>query len=392
MFLAIAEHNVDSAIQVYVQTLALPQTATARPVPRQIHISEDSILEMDGSGFEPISFHRIDSIYALIRSWENHREFKIEFNDGYATRYTCPVRDTLLAMLLDMCKASGNQRVIVTDEVSDGLRLMPRFAEEDYQASIKDTFFGSSSIEAWYLNRLSKACKQTLDADEVVQACCELNANVPCPGVSPNADINLVKTALTGVLMTVQSELAKVESSENPRVVAILLQTIFRLIPCIHGYKTFVEVKEVDTRQLIFQLLHFEHDFINYWTLEVLMVLCRCPLLPRNTQQEFVNKHTLLNERTLICLLDLMSNKIAPYELDDNPNTTETGDESAPNGNTHSPNENPSSMSTVSSMTNSVAPNPSHIPMASIGSPGDHSITRSTTVFTNSSVGVKEIF
>ena len=50
-------------------------------------------------------------------------------------------------------------RVIVTGEISDNLRLMPRFAEEDYQGSIKDAFFGANSIEAWYLSRLAKIAK-----------------------------------------------------------------------------------------------------------------------------------------------------------------------------------------------------------------------------------------
>lgn len=31
-----------------------------------------------------------------------------------------------------------------------------RFAEEDYQASLKDAFFGANSIEAWFLSRLAK--------------------------------------------------------------------------------------------------------------------------------------------------------------------------------------------------------------------------------------------
>lgn len=68
----------------------------------------------------------------------------------------------------------------------------------------------------------------------------------------------------------------------------------------------------MDTRQLLLQLLKFEHDFVNYWTLEVLMVLCRCPLSPRNLQQEFINKHTLLTDKMLLCLIGLMS-----YRTDD---------------------------------------------------------------------------
>ena len=43
----------------------------------------------------------------------------------------------------------GNMKVIVTGEISDNLRLMPRFADEEQQQAslVKDTLFGTSSIE-----------------------------------------------------------------------------------------------------------------------------------------------------------------------------------------------------------------------------------------------------
>eukprot|EP00981_Chlorochromonas_danica_P015372 scaffold11846_cov149-Ochromonas_danica.AAC.3 len=188
---------------------------------------------------------------------------------------------------------------------------MPRFAEEEYQASVRDAFFGASSIEAWYLGRLVKMIRTSPnDGQSIIQACRELNANVPCPGISPNSDGGSVKTALGGVLRTLQSEViraAENEKVDNARAIATMLQTLFRLIPCIHGYKSFVEVKEVDSRVLLLQLLKFPNNFINYWTLEVLMVLCKCPLDPRNMQQEYVNKHTLLTATMLVHLVDLMS-------------------------------------------------------------------------------------
>lgn len=285
-----------------------------RPVPRQMHVTEDHIVEKDASGFQYVSCQKISSIYAIVRSWNNPREFTIEYEDGTSRTYTCAHRDTLLAMLLDIAHAIGNVKVIVTGEVSDSLRLMPRFAEEEYQSSIKDAFFGATSIEAWYISRLAKACKTVpLDSEAIEEACKELNANVPCPGISPNSDITQVRTCLTGVLRNLNSALVLALSNErvdNTRSMALMLQTLYRIIPCVHGYKCFVEVKEVDTRLLLLQLIRFDSDFVNYWTLEVLMALCRCPLTPRNFQQEFVNKHTLLTDKMLTCLIDLMSLRI----------------------------------------------------------------------------------
>jgi hypothetical protein len=144
-----------------------------RPVPRRMHVSEDSIIEKDSSSFLNVGFRKISSIYAIIRYWSSPREFSLEFNDGSSRSYTCAVRDTLLAMLLDVCHANGNVRVIVTGEVSDGLRLMPRFADEEYKSTLADAFFGVSSIEAWFLNRLAKVCvsldKVHLDCDAIEQ-------------------------------------------------------------------------------------------------------------------------------------------------------------------------------------------------------------------------------
>ena len=300
--------SVPAAVSVYDVNKFTKRSL--RPMPRQLHISEDYILEMDSSGFQHISFRKIINIYAIVRSWDSLREFTIEYDDGSSRKYSSSQRDTILAMLLDVCHAAGNARVIVTGEISDGLRLMPRFAEEEYQKSITDAFFGSSSIEAWYVNRLAKACKaQTLELETIAQSCRELNANIPCPGISPDSDVTTVKICLSGVLRTVQNELVRAyrdERLDNSRILVVLLQTIYRLLPCVAGYKGFVEVKEVDTRQLLLQLLKYNHDFVNYWTLEVMKMLCCCPLEPRNMQQEFVNKHTILTDRMLKYLLELM--------------------------------------------------------------------------------------
>lgn len=294
----------------------------ARMMPRQIHLTEEFVIEKDSSGFQYVSYHPVSSIYALVRSWTNPRELTIEYNNGTSRTFTCAVRDTLLAVLYDICIATGNIRVIVTGEVSDGLRLMPRFAEEDYQASITDAFFGASSIETWFLSRLSKACKlqitTTVDEAAIELACRELNANVPCPGIGATSDINMVKNVVRGVLIVLFNSLDRMIKSplaDHARMIAVLLQTIYRLLPSVAGYKCFVETREVDTRMLLLQLIQIDNDFVNYWALQVLTTLCKCPLNPRNMQQEFVNKHTLLSDQMINCLIELMSTRIdAPEE------------------------------------------------------------------------------
>lgn len=315
----------------------------ARMMPRQIHLTEEFVIEKDSSGFQYVSYHPVSSIYALVRSWTNPREFTIEYNNGTSRTFTCAVRDTLLAVLYDICIATGNIRVIVTGEVSDGLRLMPRFAEEDYQASLTDAFFGASSIETWFLSRLSKACKMQIStaADEaaIELACKELNANVPCPGIGATSDITIVKNVIRGVLIVLFNYLDRMIKSplaDHARSMAVLLQTIYRLLPSVAGYKGFVETREVDTRMLLLQLIQIDNDFVNYWALQVLTTLCKCPLTPRNQQQEFVNKHTLLSDQMINCLVELMSTRIdAPEEAgtEEQPAQTpgdEQGDDEVP--------------------------------------------------------------
>ena len=84
------------------------------------------------------------------------------------------------------------------------------------------------------------------------------------------------------------------ERLDVTRYLVTLLQTLYRIIPCVHGYKSLVEIKEVDTRMLLLQLMRLDKEFVNYWTLEVLSVLCRCPLVPRCTQQGRPDDMTLI--------------------------------------------------------------------------------------------------
>lgn len=318
--------NTGSAVSVF--SVNKKTSRSVRMMPRQLHITEHFIVEKDVSGFQYVSFQRIESVYAIVRSWSNPREFTIEYNDGTSRMYHSSIRDSLLAMLQDVAHAAGNISVIVTGEVSDSLRLIPRFTEEKYKASLLDSIFGSFSIEAWFLRQLSKACKApTLVTAEIVQSCRELNANIPFPGIAADSDLNIVKTCLTGLLRCIQSCLSVSTTSDtnmhvaNPRGVGAMLQTVYRILPSINGYKTFCEIREVDPRNLIAQLIKCDSDFVNYWSIQVLLMLCRCPLATRNSQQEFVNKHTLLTDALLKSLLDLMGIRI--FEEPEDPDETD---------------------------------------------------------------------
>lgn len=51
--------------------------------------------------------------------------------------------------------------IYIIGEISDNLRLMPRHTAEEYHSSLKDTFFGTSSIESFLLNRIITSCRAT---------------------------------------------------------------------------------------------------------------------------------------------------------------------------------------------------------------------------------------
>lgn len=292
-----------------------------RLMPRQLHVTEEFIVEKECVGYAIVSAQRLERIYSLVRCWESPKEFTIEFDDGSSRTYYSAIRDTLLAILLDVAHATGNVRVIVTGEESDALRLMPRFAEEKYKSSISDAFFGSDSIESWYLNRLAKSCRKitsnsvtVVDIQEIVTTSRELNANIPCPGIAVTSDTSTVKTVLAGVLRALQYFIVLSVQSEkqlNARAMAVLLQTLFRVVSSLAGFKCFVEVRDVDPRLILVQLLHINCDFVNYWTLEVLITLCHWQHNQiTNIQQEFVNKHTLLTDAMLVSLVNLMSTRV----------------------------------------------------------------------------------
>lgn len=293
------------------------QTARSlRVVPRQLHITELYIVEKDISGFQYVSYHPLTSVYAVVRCWNDPRKFTIEYLDGSNGIYHCTVRDTLLSLLQDVCHAAGNVKVIITGEVSDNLRLIPRYAEEQYESRLLDSIFGAFSIEVWFLRQLKKAVETVpIQLTSVIQICREFNANVPFPGISSTSDEKLVKTCLNGAMKWLHAHITLTPNLkfvvENPRGVAVVLQTVYRMLPSATGYKSLVQISEVDPKHILLGLIKCEVDFVNYWAIQVLKFLCSCPLESRNTQQEYVNKHTLLTDKLLKSLLDLMGVRIS---------------------------------------------------------------------------------
>ena len=316
--------NVGSPVAVF--NVNKQTNRSNRLIPRQLHLTELYIVEKDASGFQYVSYRPVNSIYSVVRSWSNPRKFTIEYKDGSSRAYHTAVRDTILAALQDVCHAAGNIRVVVTGELSDSLRLIPRYADEEYKKKMLDSIFGPFTIEVWFLKMMAKAFndkKSGMDHEKFVQTCREFNANVPFPGIATTSDPSLVKTCTTAVLSCISHFIGSASHGKivinNPRGVGVMLQTLYRFLTSNHGYKCFVEIKEIDARHVLIVLIRCDIDFVNYWAIQVLKLLCNCPLPTRNVQLEYVNKHTLLTDGLLRSLLDLMGVRAAvelPYSTD----------------------------------------------------------------------------
>lgn len=273
---------------------------------RKLFIGELHLIEKDSAGFELVSVCSLSSIYCLRRSWDDPREFSIEYEDGSCRVYTCTTRDTLLATLVDATHAAGNTRVSVTSFSFDTTRLLPRNAPRSCQSSLTYSLFTAASIERWFLSALAKQRKGDNSA-ALISACKDFVSNVSCPGLSASTDLSVVHTCVFGILAHLDRLLPmKSDRRSSLAELSILLQALYRLIPCRAGFKAVVNVSKCDARAVFLKLLHVDDDLVHYWTIETLLVLVRCPLNPRDLQQEFVNKHALLSEEVLASLVDLM--------------------------------------------------------------------------------------
>lgn len=71
-----------------------------------------------------------------------------------------------------------------------------------------------------------------LQVNSIIDICRELNANVPFPGISANAEEKLVKICLNGMMKCLQAHItlnANLRFTiKNPRGAAVVLQTFCR--------------------------------------------------------------------------------------------------------------------------------------------------------------------
>eukprot|EP00968_Pinguiococcus_pyrenoidosus_P020799 scaffold2541_cov262-Pinguiococcus_pyrenoidosus.AAC.8 len=132
------------------------------PVSRLLAVYTTHIAEKAVATAATISARPLKSIFALVRSAQDGRELRFEYDDGEARIYLCGRRDALAASAFDAAIGAGNRRIVVTSAVSDGLRLLPRHAVQEIsdRSFLTEAFFGPDTIEFFFLKRLSNVAEQ----------------------------------------------------------------------------------------------------------------------------------------------------------------------------------------------------------------------------------------
>ncbi|ESL07461.1 endosomal trafficking protein RME-8 [Trypanosoma rangeli SC58] len=97
------------------------------PVRRILATTQKWLFELDSATYTPVSAFFFADVYALVRSEEDNQRLMIQFKDPEITKtYTSPMRDTLLAHLVDCCRVAHNFNVCVITNLFDrGKRASP---------------------------------------------------------------------------------------------------------------------------------------------------------------------------------------------------------------------------------------------------------------------------
>jgi DnaJ family protein C protein 13 len=97
------------------------------PVRRQLSTTAACILERDPASYNAVNAYHLMDVFALVRCEDDAQKFMIEYKNPHVVKvYTSPVRDAVLAHLVDSCRISGNTNVSVRmRRVDRGKRAAP---------------------------------------------------------------------------------------------------------------------------------------------------------------------------------------------------------------------------------------------------------------------------
>ena len=291
-------------------------------VVRIIVVTSKYIVEKDPETGTTVSTRELSSVFAIVRNRGSETELCIEYKDGLSRTYFSTERDACACSILDACFQVGNASVSITEEKSDGSRLIPRNSEGatggGKSGGLMETIFGGDSIEMWLLNRLAYSTSLLVGASsttqkgdimpEIIEAASDFNANIPTSGLTKGVDKKVVSSSLPSIITVVNFLLSAnngVPRDSSEKFCATLIQSIYRIVRSQAGFQCCLEIpNSLDTFE---NLLQMRDSFSLFWSVKLLNALVTCPNHPRDREQEFVNKQLLLGRHRIIdALVSLM--------------------------------------------------------------------------------------
>ena len=239
---------------------------------------------------------------------------KLRLLTPYET-YAADIEKWYLTQFTRIC-IQTNQRLKTTKESNTTSHITP-------DNNIRDTSIHTANIHSNSNNNNNIHDTYSNIYDKLELFCIQFNNTIPCPGVSPTADTYMIKTCLVTLIQALQYtfiyDIQHIYSNKSD-IIILYIQIIYKLLSCIEGYKYFLTISEVNIPILLLHLLQYDNEFIHYWCINIISILCICPIVPRSMKYEYINKHILLNDNMLYILISLMSTRI----LNNNNTTTDS--------------------------------------------------------------------
>ena len=259
------------------------------PVRRVLATTEECVIERDPATYNCTSAYYLADVYALVRSEEDEQRFMIEYKDPYIVKvYTSPVRDALLAHLVDACRAAGNTNAaVIMRRVDRGKRASPCRC------------FVNEEIESTLLKCLIEPHKgggsALMPFSEVVEF---FNANVEYNGLrfTENRDGIFAENREKLIFQALTALLEKFPHSNDPNVVIQQFYALRRLTVTRIGFSSAAIIPSLvkAVGALCVKALRMHHTALSHAVIDFLNTLMTPQHENYHPYHEQVNKNRLL--------------------------------------------------------------------------------------------------
>ena len=262
-----------------------------------MQVTENNLLELDPESLVITSMIPLSEITHLIRCFDEPQMFLIEFTVRPTRRYSCSNRDALLGALLDICRMQGySEAMIQVVETHPGIKI--HTTEKENADNMEDTCM-RALIDAGGISTTQKDGTQVPFTNEMYNAVCEFNSNVPTTG-----DLFRIKEkALCNSYLAIYDQIRAClqDKSVSEQVPATMFEALYRLLLRTELPYYFMQTEGV--MDLIKAALKSGMEGVVFWVLEVLRVVVLPNSENRVEDLERSNKETLFADEDFRDLL-----------------------------------------------------------------------------------------